>query len=144
MMDGAFGFAITALFLAAATAAIVTRSWLVLATLLSGTFYIVVIARNGVQLGLRYFYPGLPLLTVGLVALFRNNVLPRKLCVGIVVALIGINLCYYDRAYQPFSLFRWDWLLSSKRWHITSNNNMSERGLHAYLPVRLLNSACQR
>jgi hypothetical protein len=138
MTVGAFGFQITALFLAAATGAIVTRSWLALVALSSGTFYMFAIA-NGVQLGLRYFYPGLPLLTVGLVALFRKEVIPRQLCVGIVAALIAANLCYYDKAYQPLSLFRWDWLLSSTRWEDMSNPYVSHRALHAYLANRVLN-----
>ena len=136
MTDGAFGFQITALFLAAAMAAIVTRSWLVLAALSAGTFYIFVIA-NGVQLGLRYFYPGLPLLTVGLAALFRKEAAPRVLCVGVVAALIVVNLYYNDRAYWNLSRFKWDWLLSSTRWEDTSDRYVWHRG--GLMAFRVLN-----
>jgi len=137
MMDGAFGFQITALFLAAGAAAIVTRSWLMLAALSAGTFYIFVIA-NGVQLGLRYFYPGLPLLTVGLAALFRKEALPRVLCVGVVAALIAVNLYYNDRGYWwSLRSFKWDMLLSSARWDDTSDRYALDRlGL---MPIRVLN-----
>ncbi len=138
MTDGAFGFQITALFLAAAAAAIVTRSWLALAALAFGTFYMVAIA-NGVQLGLRYFYPGLPLLVVGLVALFRKEVLPRLVSVVLVASLIAVNLYYYDRAYEPLAAFSWDWLLSPTRWTDMSERHVPDRIMHGLMPLRVLN-----
>ena len=129
MFDGAFGFHLTALFLAAVVAAMLTRSWLALAALSTGTFYIFVVA-NGIQLSVRYFYPAVPLVTAGLVALFRKETLPRALSVGSVVALIALNLYYYDRASWFLRGFSWDWLLSSTRWENINGRYMSHRVLN--------------
>ena len=129
MLDGAFGFHLTALFLAALVAAVLTRSWLALAALSTGTLYIFIVA-NGIQLSLRYFYPAVPLVTVGLVAMFRKETLPRTLSVGLILALIAVNLYHYDRASWFLRGFTWDWLLSPTRWENISGRYMSHRVLN--------------